>query len=154
MVAEPLEEGDPAVGVFQRKGIGHCRPDWTGVWPAQQPLPAVREDAHAHAALLLRLLQVVVELLDVLSVRVEAPRGADPALELDKGVEGGQVDGTAGALRGWVLLDDVITPDESCHDEEISDRAGDVRLGLASVVPSQNLGGSLSVTGVVVVYLT
>ena len=52
MVAEPLEEGDPAVCVLQRKGIGQGRPDRTGVGPAQQPSLAVGEDAHAHPALL------------------------------------------------------------------------------------------------------
>ena len=51
MVAEPLEEGDPAVCVLQRKGIRQGRPDRTGVRPAQQPSLAVREGDHAHAAL-------------------------------------------------------------------------------------------------------
>ena len=46
-------------------------------WPAQQPVLAVGQDAHAHAALLFRLRQVIVELLDVLGIGVEAACGAD-----------------------------------------------------------------------------
>ena len=53
MVTKPLEQGDPAVCVLQCVGIGQGRPDRSGVGPAQQPLLPVREDTHAHAALLL-----------------------------------------------------------------------------------------------------
>ncbi len=52
MVTEPLEQGDPAVRLLQRKGIGQGCPDRTGVGPAQQPSFAVREDTHAYPALL------------------------------------------------------------------------------------------------------
>ena len=35
-------------------------------------------------------------------------------------VEGGKIHGTTRNLRGRVLLNDLITPHESCHEEEIS----------------------------------
>ena len=138
-------------GVVQGEGVGRRGPDGPGVGPAQQPVPAVGQDAHADAALPLRLGQVVVELLYVLGVGVEAAGGAYPALGLDEGVEGGQVDGAAGALGGRVLLDDLIAPGEAGGDEEIADGAGDVRLGLAQVVAPQHLGGGRGACGVVVV---
>ena len=74
-------------------------------------------------------------MLDVLGIRVEASGGPDPALELYERVKGGKVDGTARTLCGWVLLNDLIALHETRHDEEITHRAGDVRLGLATVVP-------------------
>ena len=135
MIAEPLEEGDPAVCVLQREGVGQGRPDRTGIGPAQQPSPAVREDTHPHPALRPRLLQVVVELLDVLGVGVEASRGPDSALELYERVEGSEVHCAARAMRGRVLLNDLIAPYQPCGDEEIAHCAGDIRLGLAIVVP-------------------
>ena len=46
-----------------------------------EPVLAVGEDAHAHAALLFRLRQVVISLVNVLGIGVEAARGADPAFE-------------------------------------------------------------------------
>ena len=53
MVTEPLEESSPVVGVLQRDGVGHGRPDRTRVGPTQQPSLAVLEDAHTHPSLLL-----------------------------------------------------------------------------------------------------
>ena len=114
-------------------------------------MPAVGQDAHADAALFLGLGQVVVELVDVVGVGVEAAGGADPALGLDEGVEGGEVDGAAGALRGRVLLDDLVAPGQAGGDEEVAHGAGDVGLGFAEVVPPEELCGGLLAGGVVVV---
>ena len=74
-------------------------------------------------------------MLNVIGVRVEASRGAGPAFELYEGIEGSEVHGTARALGRRVLLDDLIPLYQSCDDEEITHCAGDVRLGLAIVVP-------------------
>ena len=149
VVAQPLVKGDPAVRVFQREGVRRDRPGRSGIGPAQQPVLAVGQDAHAHAALLLRLRQVVVELVDVPGVGVEAARGADPALELDERVEGGEVHGAARAFGRRVFLDDLLVLYEAGDGQEIADRAGDVGLGLALVVPPQNLGCGLPVPGIV-----
>ena len=92
-------------------------------------------------------------MLDVLEIGVEASCGPDPALELYERVEGDKVDGAARALCRRVLLNDLIRPYQSCEDEEITYRAGDVRLGLAIVMPPQNLSGSLGVPGIGVVNL-
>ena len=61
-----------------------------------QYLPSVRMP-HADAAVLLRLSEVVVELVDVLGVWIEAAGCADASLEFDEGVEGCEVDGAAGS---------------------------------------------------------
>ena len=114
-------------------------------------MPAVGQDAHRGRGPLLGLGQVVVELLHIRGVGVKAAGRANPALGLDEGVEGGQVDGAAGALRGRVLLDDLIAPGEAGGDEEVAHGAGDVRLGFAEVVPPEELGGGLLARGVVVV---
>ena len=109
----------------------------------------VGQDAHAHAALLFRLRQVVVELLDVLGVGVEAARGADPALELDERVEGGKVHGAARTLGGRVFFVYLLVLHEAGDGQEVADRAGDVGLGLAFVVAAENLGCGLLVPGIV-----
>ena len=119
--------------------------------PAQQPVLAVGQDAHAHAALLLRLRQIIVELVDVLGVGVEAARGADPSLELDERVEGGEVHGAARTLGGWVFLVYLLVFHEAGDGEEIADRAGDVGLGLALVVAAGDLGCGVLVPGIVCV---
>ena len=149
VVAKPLVEGYPAVGVFKRKGVRWDRPGRSGVGPAQQPVLAVGQDAHAHAALFFQLRQVVVELLDVLGVGVEAAGGADPAFELDERVEGGEVHGAARTLGGRVFLDYLLVFHEAGDGQEIADRAGDVGLGLALVVAPQDFGCGLLVPGIV-----
>ena len=116
-------------------------------------MPAVGQDAHADSALLFGLREVVVELFDVLRVGVESAGGADPALELDEGVESGEVHGAARTLGGRVLLDDLAWRCQSGGDQEVADGAGDVRFGLGVVVPPEYLGGRVGVAGVVVVYV-
>ena len=136
-------------GIVQREGIRqHCLYR-SGVGPAQQPVLAVGEDAHAYAVLFLRLREVVVELVDVLGVGVEAARGADPALELDERVEGGEVHGAARAFGRRVFLDYLLVLYEAGDGQEVADRAGDVGFGLADVVPPQNLGCGLLGIGIV-----
>ena len=149
VVAKPIVEGYPEVRVLQREGVWRDRPGRSGIGPAQQPVLAVGEDAHAHAALLFRLRQVIVELVDVLGVGVEAARGADPALELDERVEGGEVHGAARTLGGRVFLDYLLVLYEAGEGQEIADRAGDVGLGLALVVAAENLGCGLLGIGIV-----
>ena len=90
-------------------------------------------------------------MVDVLGVGVEAARGADPALELDKRVEGGEVHGAARTLGGRVFLDYLLALNEAGDGQEITDRAGDVGLGLALVVAAENLGCGLLVPGIVCV---
>ena len=70
-----------------------------------------------------------------------------PAELSHEGVEGGKVHGAARTLRGWVLLNGLIGPDEAREDEEIAHRVGDVRLGLAIVMPPQYLGGGMGDRG-------
>ena len=90
-------------------------------------------------------------MVDVLGVGVEAARGADPALELDERVEGGEVHGAARAFGGRVFLDYLLVLYEAGDGQEVADRAGDVGLGLALVVPAENLGCGLLVPGIVCV---
>ena len=90
-------------------------------------------------------------MVDVLGVGVEAARGADPALELDERVEGGEVHGAARTFGRRVFLVYLLVLYEACDGQEIADRAGDVGLGLALVVPPENLGCGLLVPGIVCV---
>ena len=96
----------------------------------------------------MRRLQVVVELADVLGVGVEAAGGADPALELDEGVEGGEVDGAAGAQGGRVFFVDFLVLHQAGGGQEVPHGGGDVGLGLAVVVPPEDFGGGRLVFGV------
>ena len=114
---------------------------------------AVGEDAHADAPALMGLLQVVVQLADVVGVGVHAAGGTDSALELDEGVEGGEVDGAARALGRGIFLDHVVASDKAGGDEEVANGGGDVRLRLVVFVTAQNLGGGGPDGGVVVVYV-
>ena len=97
--------------------------------------------------------QVVVYLLDELWVRVEASGGPKPALELYKGIQRREVNGAARSLGRRILLHHLIGLDQPRDDEKVPHRGGDVGLGLAAVVSSQDFGGGLGVFGVVVVYL-
>ena len=114
-------------------------------------MPTVGQDTHADSALLFGLREVVVDLLYIVGVGVESAGGADPALELDEGVESGKVHGAARSLGGRVLLDDLAGSGQSGGDQKVANRAGDVRFGFRVVVPPEYLGGGLGVTGVVVV---
>ena len=111
----------------------------------------VGQDAHAHAALLFGLRQVIVELVDVPGVGVEAACGADPSLELDEGVEGGEVHGAARTLGGWVFLVYLLVFHEAGDGQEVADRGGDVGFGRADVVPAENLGCGVLGIGIVCV---
>ena len=89
------------------------------------------------------LLEVVVELVDVVGVGFEAAAGADSALELDEGIEGGEVYGAAGILGRGVLLDYLVGSDQAGGDEEVADGAGDVCLRFVTFVASEDLGGGV-----------
>ena len=60
---------------------------------------AVGQDSHSHPALLGGLGQVVVDLLDVSGVGLSGAGGAQPALELHEGVQGGEVDRPPGGVQ-------------------------------------------------------
>ena len=135
--------------VLENEGVGVCDFGLTGIGPAEEPVLAVGEDAHADAAVFLGLGEVVVDLVDVFGVGVEAAGGADRAFELDEGVEGGEVDGAAGALGRWVFFDDVLGFYEAGYGEEVADGGGDVGLGLAFVVAAQDFGCGSLAAGVV-----
>ena len=143
VVAEPFEELEPTVGVVEGEGVGQGGLDGAGVGKAEEPVLAVGEDALAKFAVSVGLLEVVVELVDVVGVGFEAAAGADSALELDEGVEGGEVDGAAGALGRGVLLDYLVGSDQAGGDEEVADGAGDVRLRFVVFVAAENLGGGV-----------
>ena len=153
VVAEPLEELEPAVGVVEGEGVGEGGLDGAGVGPAEEPVLAVGEDAHTDAPAPVGLLEVVVELVDVVGVGFEAAVGADSALELDEGVEGGEVDGAAGTESRGVFFDHVVGSDKAGGNEEVADGGGDVRLRFVVFVASKNLGGGVPDVGVVVVYV-
>ena len=138
VVAQPLVEGDPAAGLLEPEGVGVGGARGAGARPAQKPVLPVGQDPHADPALLLRLGQVAVELLDVARIGLDTRPDAD--LALDERVEGGQVDGAAGAERGMLLLDDLLGLGQPRRDEEVAHRAGDVGLRLAALVPLQDGG--------------
>ena len=50
---------------------------------------------------------------------------------------------------GVVFLFDLVGLDQASGDEEVAHRTGDVRLGLAGIVPLQNIGGGRGILGVV-----
>ena len=77
--------------------------------------------------------------------------GADAALEFDEGVEGGEVDGAAGALGGWVFFDYFVGFGEVGGYQEVTDGGGDVGFGFAVVVSAEDFGGGRLVFGVVCV---
>ena len=151
MVAQPFVQDEPAVGILQCEGVRRYRIGLSGAGPAQQPVLAVGQDAHAHAAFLFRLRQVIVELLDVPGIGVEAAGGTDPAFELDERVEGGEVHGAAGTFGRRVFLDDLLVFHEAGDGQEVAHRGGDVGLGLALVVAAQDFGCGLLVPGIVCV---
>ena len=85
VIAEPLVESDPVVRAFKDERVGGLGTDGASSRPPQEPVFAVGQDAHPHAAPgLLRCLEVAVELLDPAGLRL---RIAGAALELHVGVE-------------------------------------------------------------------
>ena len=117
--------------------------------PAQQPILAVGQDTHPHPALLFRLLQVIVQLPYVFRVRLPSGRRAYPALELHESIQGGEVNGAAGGIRGRVFLLNLIVLGQAGHNQEVTHGAGDVGFGLKVVVPPQDLGRCAGILGVV-----
>ena len=149
VIAQPLIQRDPVLGAIEDECVRLARADWTGPWPAQEPVLAVREHAHAHAvASLLRGLQVAINLLDPLRFGLGVP---GPDLELHVGVERRQVHGLSGLVPRMDLLDNLISGRELCRDQEITHRARDVRLSLAEFVSPQDGPGQFGVLRIVVV---
>ena len=56
-------------------------------------------------------------------------------------------------MGGRILLDDLAGSGQSGDDQEVADRAGDVRFGTRVVVPPEYLGGRVGIAGVIVVYV-
>ena len=152
-VPQPLVQRKPAVLVLQREVVGRHHHRGAGVWPTQQPVPAIGEHAHPHAVVPRGLVQVVVQLPDVLGVGVAARRRADAPLHLDEGVQRRQVHRPARPFGGRILLDDLLARGQSGRDEEVPHRAGDVGLRLEVVVPPQHLPRGLSILRVVYIDL-
>ena len=90
-------------------------------------------------------------MLDVLRVGCATGSRSDAPLELDEGVQRGQVHGPSRRVRGRVLLNHLLATGQASKDEKVPHRAGDVGLGLTTVVPSQDLSGGVAVFGVVYV---
>ena len=150
LVAEPFIEGNPILGLFQHEGVGKGGVYRAGAGPAEQPILAVGQHAHADAlAGLLGFGEVVVQLPDVFRVGVESADGSQPALDFDEGVQGGEVNGAAGTLRRRVFLHNLLSLGQAGVGEEVAYGAGDVGLVLAGIVPVQDGGGSERVLGVV-----
>ncbi len=140
-VPQPVAQAPPAaiLGV-QREAIRRRRLDGPGAGPAQQPIPAVRQDAHARPlAVPLRLIEVVIKLLDVPRVGTEAGPRANPPLDLDERIQRRQVHRAPRRLRRRVLLHDLVCSRQPRADQEVPHRAGDVRLRLGMLMPPQNL---------------
>ena len=134
-VPEPFVQRQPPVR-FQGEAVGRGGVDRPGVGPAQQPVPAVREDAGSDAfAGGLGKLQVVVQLFNVGRVGVETAGGADAPFELDKGIQSGEVNGATGVVGRRVFLDDLFAFNQAGQDEEVADGGGDVGLRLKIIVP-------------------
>ena len=140
-VPQPFVQRQPPLRLVQGEGVGPRQTRVAGPGPAQQPAPAVGEDAHADPSLRRRLRQVVVQLPHVIGVGFAAGGGADAPLELDEGVQGGQVNGAPAAVRGRVLLDHLLGLGQAGADQEIADGRGDVGLRLVALVPFQDGGG-------------
>ena len=100
-----------------------------------------------------RLGQVFVQLPHVLRVWFAAAGGANPVLELDEGIQSGQVYGTARGIRGRVLLNNLLAAGQAGEDEKVPDRAGDVSFGLKVVMAQQDLRRCITILGVVYVYV-
>ena len=101
LIAQPLVEQEPVLAALQGECVGRQRIHRAGARPAQQPALAVRQDSQANAlACRLRLGQVFVQLLDVLWVRFIAAGRPDAALDFDKRVECGQVNGLSRPVGG------------------------------------------------------
>ena len=138
-VPEPFVQRQPSVGRFQGAAVGWGGVDRPGVGPAQQPVPAVGEDAGADAfAGRFGQLQVVVQLLNVGRVGVETAGGADAPLELNESIQSGEVNGAAGAVGRRVFLDDFVALRQPGQDEKIPHRRSNVGLHLKIIVPPQN----------------
>ena len=138
-VPQPLVQQQPLVTRFQHEPIGRCGPHRTGPGPSQQPILAIGENARAHAlAVGFGDLQVVIQLPHVGGIGIEAAGGSDALLELDEGVQRGEING-ASTAGGWrILLDDLLAAGQPRDDEEIAHGGGDVRLGFTVVVPVQD----------------
>ena len=152
-VPQPLVQEEPPVRVFQGEGVGAGQTDLGCSGPAQQPTLTVGEDSHADPSLLRRLGQVVIQLPHVLRGGFTAGGGANPALELDEGVQSGKVNGATGGVRWRVFLDNLLASGQVGEDEEVSHRAGDLGFGLEAVVSQHKLCRCITIPGVGYVYV-
>ncbi len=84
---QPLVKPEPVALGFEGEQVWHNRSDGAGLGPAQEPVLAVGEDAHADPSGVFRLLQVSVELGDM--VGMGTAMGADALFGFQKGVQGG-----------------------------------------------------------------
>ena len=111
---------------------------------------SVGENSHADAsARRLRLSQVVVQLLYVFRVGIETTGGTDAALELNKGVEGRQVNGLSGPFGRWSFLDDLVTFGQPGEDEKVAHGASDVGLKRTGVMLPKDVGGGCRISGII-----
>ena len=140
-VPQPLVQAYPAaVPLVQREAKRRCRLDRASAGPAQQPILAVGQNAHARAfAGPLGLSEVVVNLLDVTLGGTEPGPRANPPLDLDERIQRRQVHRPPRCLRWRVLLDDLVRPRQPRTDQEVPHRARDVRFRLGILMPPQNL---------------
>ena len=151
VVAQPLEQERPALRVLKREGIGRRGPYRPRVRPAQQPVLAVGQNSHPNPASLLRLCEVVVQLLHKLWVGIETACRANPSLELDERVERGQVNCTSRPQRRRDLLHDLLALNQLRGNEKVANSARDVRLSHVRLMPAQYLARRLGATGVPVI---
>ena len=150
LVAQPFVKRHPAVGIFEGEGVGIVRVHRTRAGPPEQPVFPVGQDTHVIPPILsLRLFEIAVQLFDVPRVGVEARARSNPALDLDEGIERGEVDRRARAQSGGALLHDLVALDEIREDEEVTYGAGYVGLGLVPVVPPEDAPGGFRVALVV-----
>ena len=154
VVAQPFVERQPLLRGFQGEVVGADGAGRAGAGPAQQPALAVGEHAHTDAlAGGFGLLQVAVQLGDIFGVGGAAVAGgagsSDAPLELDEGVQGGEVHGLAAGAGGRVFLDDGVGMGQAGEGEEVADGAGDVGFGGEVVVAGEDGPGGGLVAGVV-----
>ena len=142
-VGEPAVEVEPAVGGLELVCVLRVGAEAGHVGPAGDPVAPVGEDADA---LRERVVagggEVAVELVDVVGIGLETWLGADPPLELEDHVGGGEVAASAVAGRCFDL--DLGGRGQLDGDEEVARGGADVVLGLSEVVAFEDgFGGGV-----------
>ena len=132
-VREPAVEVEPAVGGLELVRVLRVGAEAGHVGPAGDPVAPVGEDADAlREGVVAGGGEVAVELVDVVGIGLESGLGADPPLELEDHVGGGEVAASAVAGRGFDL--DLGGRGQFDGDEEVARGGADVVLGLSEVV--------------------